>query len=57
MEFFNFVIFPYKGFYHAGCIDIFLYGIIQNIILIKYFNKMRMRFLCNKDQLFLQAAV
>ena len=44
------MIFPYKGFYHAGCIDIFLYGIIQNIILIKYFNKMRMRFLCNKDQ-------
>lgn len=50
MEFFNFVIFPYKGFTTRDVLTFSLYGIIQNIILIKYFNKMRMRFLCNKDQ-------
>ena len=50
MEFADFMFFPYKRFHYAGCIHVFLHGIVQLIILIKYFDKIRMCLLCNKNQ-------
>ena len=50
MEFTDLMFFSYKRLYYAGCIHVFLHGIVQLIILIKYFDKIRMCLLCNKNQ-------
>ena len=50
MEFLDLMVFSYECLNYAGCIYIFLYRIVQDIVLIKYFDEMRMCFLCNEDQ-------
>jgi len=49
-EFFNFMVFPNVRFHDAGCVDVFLNDIIQFVIFVKHLDKMRVRFLCDKDQ-------
>ena len=50
MKLFIFIIASDVGFHYAGCVYVFLYGIVQNIVLIKYLDKMGMRFFGNEDQ-------
>src|SRR5699024_9923799 len=50
MEFLILVLFSDISLYHSGSIDVFLYGIIQHIVFVKDFDKVRMRLLSNKDQ-------
>ena len=50
MELFVLMFCSYISLYYSGRINIFLNRIIQNIIFVKYLDKMRMGFLCNKDQ-------
>ena len=50
MEFFDLIVFSYVCFYDTRRIDIFLHDIVQNVVLIKHSDKMRVRFLCDKDQ-------
>ena len=50
MEFIYLIIFSYKSFHYTGSVDVFLNGIVQLIVLVKYFDKMRMCFFCNVHQ-------
>lgn len=43
-EFFNFVVFPHKGFHHSDAPQIFLNDIVQFIVGLKYPFKNRMCF-------------
>ena len=50
MEFFNLIVLTYESLYHTGGVYIFLYGVVQHIILIKYLDEMRVSCFCNKKQ-------
>ena len=50
MEFLDLIILTHESLYHAGCIYILLYGIVQHIVLVKYPDEMRVGCFCNKNQ-------
>ena len=42
VEFLNLIVLPHIGLYHAGGVYVFLNGIVQHIVLIKYLNEVGM---------------
>ena len=50
MEFADFVILTHICLHHTGCIDIFLYRVVQYVIFVKHLDEMRMSRLRNKNQ-------
>ena len=50
VEFPDLEIFSYKGFYYSGGVDVFLYGVVQNVVLVKHLDKVRMGLFRNEDQ-------
>ena len=50
MEFLDLIVLTHESLYHTGGVYIFLYGIIQHIVLIKYLDEVWMGCFCNKNQ-------
>ena len=50
VELLDLVVLPDIGLYHPGCVDIFLYVVVQDIILIEDLNEQGVGLLCDEDQ-------